>query len=47
MKPGARRYINHVQWSPDGKRICFDSPHAGGRQMYLMEIDPSVTDRKR
>jgi hypothetical protein len=46
---GDWRCDTHPRLSPDGKRVCFDSPHAGGRQMYLMEINPnpSATDRKR
>lgn len=28
----------HPRISPDGKKICFDSAHAGGRQMYLADI---------
>lgn len=35
---GDWRSDTHPRLSPDGKRICFDSPHEGGRQMYLMEI---------
>jgi hypothetical protein len=46
---GDWRCDTHPRLSPDGKRICFDSPHQGGRQMYLMEIEPnpSIMDRKR
>jgi hypothetical protein len=28
----------HPRVSPDGRRICFDSPHASGRQMYLVAL---------
>lgn len=28
----------HPRSSPDGKRICIDSPHEGGRQMYLVDV---------
>lgn len=28
----------HIRHSRDGKRLCLDSAHAGGRQLYLMEI---------
>jgi hypothetical protein len=35
---GDWRCDTHPRLSPDGKRVCFDSPHHGGRQMYLMEI---------
>lgn len=28
----------HPRLSPDERSVCFDSPHAGGRQMYLMDI---------
>ena len=34
------RCDTHPRLSPDGKWVCFDSAHAPGRQMYLMEISP-------
>ena len=35
---GDWRCDTHPRLSPDAKRVCFDSPHNGGRQMYLMEL---------
>jgi hypothetical protein len=30
----------HPRLTPDGRQVCFDSPHGGnGRQMYLLELD--------
>jgi len=30
----------HPRFSPDGKRVCIDSPHGGnGRQLYLIDIE--------
>ena len=28
----------HPRFSPDGRKVIIDSPHAGGRQMYLIDI---------
>jgi len=28
----------HPRSSPDGTKICIDSPHEGGRQMYLIDV---------
>ncbi len=28
----------HPRWSPDGKKITFDSVHDGSRQIYLLEL---------
>ncbi len=35
---GEWRCDNHPRSSPDGKKVCIDSPHNGGRQMYLIDI---------
>lgn len=35
---GEWRCDTHPRFSPDGKLVCIDSPHAGGRQMYLIDI---------
>jgi hypothetical protein len=39
---GEWRCDNHPRFSPDGKKVCIDSPHAGGRQMYLIDISSIV-----
>jgi hypothetical protein len=35
---GEWRCDNHPRNSRDGKQVCIDSPHQGGRQMYLIDI---------
>ncbi|MCX6635502.1 MAG: hypothetical protein NT090_10545 [Acidobacteria bacterium] len=35
---GEWRCDTHPRFSPDGKLVCIDSAHAGGRQMYLIDI---------
>jgi hypothetical protein len=35
---GEWRCDTHPRSSRDGQSICIDSPHAGGRQMYLLDI---------
>lgn len=35
---GEWRCDNHPRASRDGKLVCIDSPHAGGRQMYLIDV---------
>jgi hypothetical protein len=36
---GEWRCDTHPRFSPDGRNVCIDSPHAGnGRQMYLIDI---------
>jgi hypothetical protein len=35
---GEWRCDNHPRSSPDGRKVVIDSPHGGGRQMYLIEI---------
>jgi len=35
---GEWRCDNHPRSSPDGTKVCIDSPHGGGRQMYLIDV---------
>ena len=35
---GEWRCDTHPRASRDGKLVCIDSPHNGGRQMYLIDI---------
>ena len=35
---GEFRCDTHPRFSPDGKKVTIDSPHAGGRQIYLIDI---------
>jgi hypothetical protein len=35
---GEWRCDTHPRFSPDGKLVCIDSPHEGGRQMFLIDI---------
>ncbi len=35
---GEWRCDTHPRFSPDGTKVCIDSPHANGRQMYLIDI---------
>ncbi len=35
---GEWRCDTHPRSSRDGKLVCFDSPHAGGRQMFLIDL---------
>lgn len=35
---GEWRCDTHPRFSPDGKKVCIDSPHQGGRQMFLIDI---------
>jgi len=35
---GEWRCDTHPRFSPDGKKVCIDSPHAGGRQMYVIDV---------
>ena len=35
---GEWRCDTHPRFSRDGMQVCIDSPHAGGRQMYLLDI---------
>ena len=36
----------HTRWDRDGKRICFDSTHEGTRQIYMVDVE-SVVENKR
>lgn len=36
---GEWRCDTHPRFSRDGKLVCIDSPHAPGRQMYLIDVD--------
>jgi hypothetical protein len=42
---GMWRCDTHPRLSPDGTRVTIDSPHAGGRQIYLADITPIVGKR--
>jgi hypothetical protein len=35
---GEWRCDTHPRSSPDGRMVCIDSAHAGGRQMYLIDV---------
>jgi hypothetical protein len=35
---GEWRCDTHPRFSPDGKKVLIDSPHNGGRQMYLIDV---------
>lgn len=39
---GEWRCDTHPRSSPDGKKVCIDSSHRGGRQMYLLDISGVV-----
>ena len=39
---GEFRCDTHPRFSPDGAKVTIDSPHAGGRQIYLIDISGIV-----
>jgi len=39
---GEWRCDTHPRFSPDGRSVIIDSPHAGGRQMYLLDISGAM-----
>jgi hypothetical protein len=39
---GEWRCDTHPRFSPDGKKVVIDSPHNGGRQMYLIDVSSIV-----
>jgi len=39
---GEWRCDTHPRFSRDGQKVCIDSPHNGGRQMYLIDISAIV-----
>ena len=44
---GEFRCDNHPSASRDGKQVVVDSPHEGGRQLYLIDISGIVGERGR
>jgi hypothetical protein len=40
---GEWRCDTHPRFSPDGRKVVIDSPHNGGRQMYLIDISSIVS----
>jgi len=40
---GEWRCDTHPRSSPTGRKICIDSAHHGGRQMYLIELNPELS----
>jgi hypothetical protein len=39
---GEWRCDTHPRSSPDGMKVCIDSPHEGGRQMYVIDVSGIV-----
>ncbi|MFO1021272.1 MAG: hypothetical protein U0903_11325 [Planctomycetales bacterium] len=39
---GEWRCDTHPRFSPDGRKVVIDSPHAGGRQLHLIDISEIV-----
>jgi hypothetical protein len=39
---GEWRCDTHPRFSPDGTKVVIDSPHAGGRQMYLIDLTTTL-----
>ena len=39
---GEWRCDTHPRFAPDGRKVCIDSPHNNGRQMYLLDISGIV-----
>jgi len=39
---GEWRCDTHPRFSPNGRMVCIDSPHNGGRQLYLIDISGIV-----
>lgn len=42
---GEWRCDTHPRYSRDGRLVCIDSPHAGGRQMYLIDLSKLISSR--
>lgn len=40
---GEWRCDTHPRFSPDGRKVVIDSPHGGGRQLYLIDISGIVS----
>jgi Tol biopolymer transport system component len=41
---GEVRCDTHPRCSPDGTKVVIDSPHNGGRQMYLIDVSRIVQE---
>ena len=42
LRAGESRCDLHPRWDPQGSRICFDSYHQSGRQMYMVDVSVFV-----
>jgi Tol biopolymer transport system component len=40
---GEWRCDTHPRFSPNGRMVTIDSPHSGGRQIYLIDISAIVS----
>lgn len=44
---GELRCDLHPRWSPDGKRVIFDSAHQGGRTIYILDFHKTASGFQR